>query len=129
MVVADVTDMTDVGLDRHLSEQSNDNKMDDSGQESQNVHDKTTEDIENITSDQNDEPANSSEQASQASHVSPKQKQKEYSCYYCDDFQPTNNVEDYERHVINKHPKKRSYPTKVELERLGLKAQGKNWEI
>jgi hypothetical protein len=53
---------------------------------------------------------------------------EEYLCYYCKDFQ-TNNVEDYERHVINKHPKKRAYPAKVELERLGLKAQGKSWEI
>jgi hypothetical protein len=34
----------------------------------------------------------------------------------------TNNVEDYERHVINKHPKKRAYPTKAYIERLGLKA-------
>jgi hypothetical protein len=76
--VADVTDVTDVALDRHLSEQSNDNKMDDSGQESQNIHNKT-KDIENITSDQNDEPANPSQQAPQAS---PNQKQK-IKYFYC----------------------------------------------
>jgi hypothetical protein len=60
---------------------------------------------------------------------------KDYSCYYCNDFQTNNNVEDYERHVILKRSGKPSdvnhpfYPTKADIERLGLKAQGKSWEI
>ena len=53
---------------------------------------------------------------------------KDYSCYYCNDFQ-TSIKYDYGRHVILKHPKKRAYPTKQEIEALGLKAQGKGWGI
>jgi hypothetical protein len=55
-----------------------------------------------------------------------------YSCYYCNDFQ-TNNQ--YELHVVSKHMLSPSdvnhlcYPCKLDLERLGLKAQRKNWEI
>jgi hypothetical protein len=51
--------------------------------------------------------------------------------------EPTNNAEDYERHVMSKHQLTASdvnhpcYPTKADIERLGLghKAQGKSWEI
>lgn len=60
-----------MGLYKHLNEESNDNKMDDSDQESENIHDKTAKDIENITLDQNDKGDNPSQQAPQAS---PKQK-------------------------------------------------------
>jgi hypothetical protein len=35
----------------------------------------------------------------------------------------------YERHVILTHPKRPAYPSKVDLERLGLHGQGKRWEI
>jgi hypothetical protein len=52
-----------------------------------------------------------------------------YSCYYCDDFQLTNNIADYEKHVVLSHQGKPAYPCKIDLERLGLKAQEKRWEI
>jgi hypothetical protein len=125
--VADVADVADVGLDKHLNEQSNDNKMDDSNQESENIHDKTAEDVENITLDQNDKGANPSQQAPQAPQGPPKQKLM-FECYHCNDFH-NNNETEYERHVVLNHQGKPAYPCKIDLERLGLRAQGKNWEI
>ena len=51
-----------------------------------------------------------------------------YSCYYCNSYQ-TDLEKSYERHVILTHPKRPAYPSKVDLERLGLNGQGKRWEI
>jgi hypothetical protein len=50
-----------------------------------------------------------------------------YPCYYCDYC--TNNNDDYEQHVIIKHPGRLAYPNKAEIEKRGLKAQGKSCEI
>ena len=51
-----------------------------------------------------------------------------YSCYYCDSFK-TNSEGDYKSHVIHKHGLGHPcYPSKADLEKLGLKAQGKSWE-
>ena len=50
-----------------------------------------------------------------------------FSCYYCNDFQ-TNVKGDYEHHVIFVHPKKPSYPCKLDLDRLAIEAKGKEWE-
>jgi DNA replicative helicase MCM subunit Mcm2 (Cdc46/Mcm family) len=49
-----------------------------------------------------------------------------YECYYCDyctDFQHR-----YESHVVNKHPKKLSYPNKASLAKMRIKCKGKSWE-
>jgi hypothetical protein len=51
-----------------------------------------------------------------------------YSCYYCNTYQ-TDLEKNYERHVILTHPKRPAYPSKVDLERLGIHGQGKRWEI
>jgi hypothetical protein len=51
-----------------------------------------------------------------------------YSCYYCRDCQ-THSEREYESHVILKHSKKPAYPCKADLQRLGIKGKGKNWEI
>ena len=51
-----------------------------------------------------------------------------YSCYYCNTYQ-TDLEKSYERHVILTHPKWPTYPSKVDLERLGIHGQGKRWEI
>jgi len=32
-----------------------------------------------------------------------KAKKKSYECYYCDKFDPTNNKDDYEKHVVLSH--------------------------
>ena len=50
-----------------------------------------------------------------------------YDCYYCT-FK-TNIQKDYQKHVIFTHPEKPCYPSKADLEKLGLKAQGQSWEI
>jgi hypothetical protein len=51
-----------------------------------------------------------------------------FECYYCDTFQ-TDDQDDYEHHVINKHGLGHPcYPSKMDIERLELKAQGKSWE-
>jgi hypothetical protein len=44
--------------------------------------------------------------------------------YYCD--YGTNDEDDYERHVVIKHPGKLAYPNKPEIEKLGLKPQGRS---
>jgi hypothetical protein len=52
-----------------------------------------------------------------------------YSCYHngCD-FR-TNDEKDYHRHAAQKHSGiPVLYPTKAELEKYGLKPQGKSWE-
>jgi hypothetical protein len=53
-----------------------------------------------------------------------------YSCYhnYCNFH--TNDEKDYHRHAAQKHTGiPVLYPTKAELEKYGLQAQGKDWEI
>jgi hypothetical protein len=51
-----------------------------------------------------------------------------YDCYYCTSFK-TDIQKDYEKHVVFAHPEKPCYPSKADLEKLALKAQGKTWEI
>jgi hypothetical protein len=66
---------------------------------------------------------------SQASHVSPTTTAEQFQCYYCASFKANSN-DDYESHVIKKHGQRHpSYPSKADLEKLGLKPQGKSWEI
>ncbi len=50
-----------------------------------------------------------------------------FSCYYCEGYE-TNEQDDYERHVVIKHPKKVAYPGKADLDSLGLQPKGKDWE-
>jgi uncharacterized C2H2 Zn-finger protein len=50
-----------------------------------------------------------------------------FECYYCQFM--TDIKLDYERHVVQAHPKKQCYPGKVELDRLGIAGKGKSWEI
>jgi hypothetical protein len=113
--VEDVDDVEDVGLDKHIREESEDKE--------------TEKNQEEITSRKDEESHLRSHNAPQAPHPPRINDIEEYSCYYCNDFQTTSNVENYERHVIKKHPKKRAYPTKQEIEALGLEAQRKRWEI
>jgi hypothetical protein len=51
-----------------------------------------------------------------------------YQYYHCDNFQ-TNEETDYVRHGVKHHLYKPMFPSKVDLERHGLKPQGKSWEI
>jgi hypothetical protein len=53
--------------------------------------------------------------------------QEDYPCYYCE--YRTNNEEEYKQHVALRHPGRLAYPNKAEIEKRGLKAQGKSWEI
>ena len=50
-----------------------------------------------------------------------------YICYHCNDFQ-TNNQDYYENHMARKHFQLPAYPSITDLQRHGLKAQGKEWE-
>jgi hypothetical protein len=52
---------------------------------------------------------------------------RDYSCYYCDDYK-TYSKDHYERHVILRHDHCPAYPNKAEIQKRGLKAQGKDWE-
>ena len=51
---------------------------------------------------------------------------EDYPCYYCS--YSTNNEDEYEQHVVLRHPGKLAYPNKAEIEKSGLKGQGKEWE-
>jgi hypothetical protein len=51
---------------------------------------------------------------------------EDYSCYYCE--YRTNNEEEYKQHVVLRHPGRLAYPNNPEVEKLGLKPQGKDWE-
>jgi len=46
-----------------------------------------------------------------------------FTCYYCDYH--SNVKDDYERHVVFKHPGKLAYPGKAYLERIGVEPKGK----
>jgi hypothetical protein len=53
-----------------------------------------------------------------------------YSCYHKGCYFYTDDEGDYRRHVAQKHPKNPLlYPSKAEIDKFGLKAQGKHWEI
>ena len=41
-----------------------------------------------------------------------------FKCYYCN-YQ-TNIEREYERHVVLKHPGKLAYPSKIDLEKMGV---------
>jgi hypothetical protein len=51
-----------------------------------------------------------------------------YSCYYCDNFE-TNTKQDYQQHVLLKHPGKLCYPSKADLTKFGLEPKGKESEV
>ena len=53
---------------------------------------------------------------------------KSYECYYCDKFVPTNNRNDYEKHIVLSHDGKLAYPSLLDLKKHNLKPQGKSWE-
>jgi hypothetical protein len=50
-----------------------------------------------------------------------------YCCYHCNNFQ-TNNHDYYENHMARNHYRLPAYPSAADLERHGLKAQGRSWE-
>jgi hypothetical protein len=52
---------------------------------------------------------------------------EDYSCYYCK--YNTDSQDHYERHVILRHNHCPAYPNKSEIDKRGLKPQGKDWEI
>ena len=56
------------------------------------------------------------------------QRQLKFDCYYCNIFQ-TNNKEEYESHVVLRHPGRPCYPSKPNLARFELEAKGKEWEM
>ena len=65
------------------------------------------------------------QEPSHPSHPSPS---FQYKCYHCDNFQ-TNNRDFYEHHGSREHFTKPIFPTKTEIEKYGLKPQGKEWEV
>jgi hypothetical protein len=67
------------------------------------------------------------ESDSKTSYTSYSRISADYSCYYCD--YRTDNEHDYERHVVQTHEGKPAYPNKAEIEKSGLKPQGKDWEV
>jgi hypothetical protein len=56
-----------------------------------------------------------------------------YQCYYCDDYYSDVFDKDcktrYEDHMLVRHGNSHPYPNKAEIEKLGLKPQGKEWEV
>jgi hypothetical protein len=52
-----------------------------------------------------------------------------YECYYCDEFDPTDNRDDYEKHVVLLHDGKLAYPSLIDLDKNNSKPKGKYWEV
>jgi hypothetical protein len=124
-----MTHMTHVGLDKHLQEQPEDKEIVSSEHDNTNISNKKADNDEKIISQNDEKSSQSSTEVSQASHVSPTATTEQFQCYHCDSFKANSN-DDYEGHVIRKHgPSHPCYPSKADLEKLGLKAQGKSWEI
>ncbi len=83
----------------------------------------SAKEIVNISAENESEQCAHSKDLSHASHAS------QFECYHCGSFQSTDNKEDYERHVVLKHPGKPAYPSNASLARLGIEGKGKQWEI
>jgi hypothetical protein len=49
-----------------------------------------------------------------------------YSCYWCN--YETDSQTEYERRGVLNHPHKPGYPSLADIEKDGLKPQGKLWE-
>ena len=49
-----------------------------------------------------------------------------YGCYRCE-FETDIQIE-YEKHCVLTHPDKPAYPSLTDIEKDGLKPQGKSWE-
>jgi hypothetical protein len=47
-------------------------------------------------------------------------------CYYCD--YKADSKDNYEAHIVLRHKHCIAYPNKAEIEKRGLKAQGKDWK-
>jgi hypothetical protein len=110
---SDRSDWTDLGLGKHIEASTNEHK----------------EIEETAISEHDSVPKNShadSPHVSKATHPT----LVSYHCYLNNcDFQ-TNDEPEYRRHWGHKHKGiPVLYPTKAELEKYGLKAQGKEWEI
>ena len=92
-----------VELDRHLNGESIDNKIYDSDQENQSLHHKTTENTEDITSEQNDKTPGI---FLQVAHTP----REPWHCKNCE-FETASQVE-YNRHTVQRHPRMAGYPEK-----------------
>jgi hypothetical protein len=118
----DGTDGTHSANVTHIIQQVNDPNSLQTPQETSEDNSSSAKKIVNISTENEPKQSGSSNDLSHASHAS------QFECYHCCDFQSTDNKEDYERHAVLKHPRKPAYPCKIDLERLGIKAQGKSWE-
>ena len=132
-LVTHMAHVTHVGLDKHLQEQPANKEINTFKQDNANnanISNKNQENNEKIAAHTDEKDIQSSTDVSQASHVSPiAARENDLQCYYCDSFK-TNSNDDYEAHVIMRHGQGHPcYPSKADLEKLGLKAQGKSWEI
>ena len=52
-----------------------------------------------------------------------------FECYYCNNFQPTINQKEDEKHEVLNHPNKLSYSSLVDLKRMNMSLKGKKWKI
>ncbi len=50
-------------------------------------------------------------------------------CYYCDKLQETDDLLEYLKHSVNKHPGMPAYPGPADIISLKLTKQGMKWEI
>jgi hypothetical protein len=56
------------------------------------------------------------------------QNQEIYGCYYSNNFQPTTNQREYEKHVVLYHTDKPAYPSLADLKN-NITPRGKNWKF
>ena len=66
----------------------------------------------------------------EANELSQQEKiKKSNACYYCNEFVPTYNRDNYEKHVVLSHDGKLAYTSLADLEKNNLKPQGRSWKV
>ena len=71
----------------------------------------------------------SSQYKSLQSLASPRISEYPPDCYYCDETFNEIGKQEYEKHVLSRHPKKQCYPGLSDIKKLSLTPKGMPWEI
>jgi hypothetical protein len=125
---ADWTDWTDVGLDRHLTAGTQDEESERNDGSYSKILKTEYQNNEENTSFINPNQVGSPGHPPHAPHPPPTSTPS-YSCYHNDCYFHTDSEQAYQSHGATKHTKNPLlYPSKAEIEKYGLQAQGRSWE-
>ena len=120
---SDWTDWTDLGLDKHMIGGINKEEKPISEHEKAQIHLANKENTPISTPIYPIHPP-------AATHPTPSDSTSLYSCYHNECDFHTDDEQENQKHGTTKHLKNPLlFPTKFEIERSSLQAQGKDWEI